>query len=253
MSYPTKHEPPCLPMPSKDASEVLTTAYFEHTEFFSPIPGRQKFLDMLDDPTEHSPQDNYRTMVVFVVAGCLLNRKDPSFPISRSEVYYATALRLLADNPSLSQGSSIEHLCNYTLAIQYSMFQQSLTAAWYLLGHATRMAIELGLHLAGDTTDAQSRLTSGSGYFGPSTPSREFSAMCSIDPSASQTKQSLCRFRTSMSKPHTGPPRSMSSNSANSSRRFIQNNSTIASGTTAHQITVAGSLVCVNGCIEPRA
>jgi hypothetical protein len=143
-------------MPSKDASEVLTTAYFEHTEFFSPILDRQKFLDMLDDPTEHSPQDNYRTMVVFAVAGCLLNRKDPSFPISRSEVYYATALRLLADNPSLSQGSSIEHLCNFTLAIQYSMFQQSLTAAWYLLGHATRMAIELELHLAGDNTNAMS-------------------------------------------------------------------------------------------------
>jgi len=141
-------------MPSKDASDVLTAAYFEHTEFFSPILSREKFLDTLNDPTkQHTPQDTYRIMVVYAVAGCLLNRKDPSFPISRSEVYYATALRLLADKPTLSQGSSIEHLCNYTLAIQYCMFQQSLTAAWFLLGHATRMVIELGLHLAGDTTN----------------------------------------------------------------------------------------------------
>lgn len=141
-------------MPPRDAAEVLTTAYFEHTEFFSPILSRQSFLDMLNEPTEHSPQDSYRIMIVLAVAGCLLNRKDPSFPISRSEVYYATALRLLAENPSLSQGSSIEHLCNYTLAIQYCMFQQSLAAAWYLLGHATRIAIDLGLHLAGDTLNA---------------------------------------------------------------------------------------------------
>ena len=135
--------------PSAAALTALTDAYFEHSDLFSPILDRNHFeavchgLEGSDAPA----QSRFTAMAVFATAVLLLKRRDAAFPSSRADAYYDVAMKQLSAEPELLSLSRVQSLENLALMIQYSMLSDNLKAAWYLVGTATRMAIELGLHL----------------------------------------------------------------------------------------------------------
>jgi hypothetical protein len=89
-------------------------------------------------------------MLIFSISIRSLNRKEASFPVARSEAYYALAMRVLSDNPDLIHTPGVDQLNNLALLVQYMLFSSNLSSAWYLLGFATRMIIDMGLHRDGE-------------------------------------------------------------------------------------------------------
>ncbi|KAH7140212.1 fungal-specific transcription factor domain-containing protein [Dactylonectria estremocensis] len=141
-------------MPRHEVAGRLIDTYFEHCNFFSPIvSSKKKFLVMIkplygDTSTADLPLINvrFRALVVFGTSILLLNRTDPSVPISRSEGYFAAATQLFSQHPDSICTGDLEHLANLLLVIQYACFSSNLTAAWHFLGLATRLVVELNLH-----------------------------------------------------------------------------------------------------------
>lgn len=140
-------------MPPKGAARRLIDTYFEHCDFFSPIiSSKEDFFATIEplystsDPGRPLINAKFRALIVFGTAILLLNRSDPSVPISRSEGYFVAAVQVFARHSNSICTGDLEHLINLLLIIQHSCFCSNLTAAWHFLGLATRLAIELNLH-----------------------------------------------------------------------------------------------------------
>ncbi|CAH0057323.1 unnamed protein product [Clonostachys solani] len=141
-------------MPPKEATVRLVDTYFEHCDFFSPIiSSKEDFLAMVEPlygaSTNADPKlacAKFRALVVFGTAVLLLNRRDSSVPISRSEGYFAAAIRILSQHPDSICTGDLEHLANLLLLVQHFCFSSNLTAAWHFIGLSTRLSIELNLH-----------------------------------------------------------------------------------------------------------
>jgi hypothetical protein len=144
-------------LPSQDAATRLIEAYFEHCEFFCPIvPDKARFLEgvsLLYSAGSRSPPAHqtvvlaqFQTYIVFAVAVLLLNRTDSAFPVTRAEAYFAIAIRIMSQDAAAICTGDLDHLCNLLLVAQYSAFASDLSATWYFLGMASRLAVELGLH-----------------------------------------------------------------------------------------------------------
>lgn len=143
------------PLPGRDGAKILIDAYFEHCEFFSPIISSEETFsssiavlydeESISGCSVASPS-LFRAYIVFATAVLLLNRTDPGFPIARAERYFASATRLLAQNPAAICTGDLSHLCNLLLVVQYCCFASNLSGAWHFVGLASRLAVELGLH-----------------------------------------------------------------------------------------------------------
>ena len=140
-------------MPPKDAARRLIDTFFEHCDFFSPIiSSKEDFFASVEplysasDPDQTMINAKFRALIVFGTAVLLLNRSDPSVPISRSEGYFAAAVQVLSHHSDSICTGDLEHLTSLLLIIQHSCFCSNLTAAWHFLGLATRLAVELNLH-----------------------------------------------------------------------------------------------------------
>lgn len=147
-------------LPGRDGAMQLIDAYFEHCEFFSPIiASKAEFSssiallyaegsqgqNTLQEHPEVSPS-MFRAYIVFATAVLLLNRTDSAFPISRADGYFASAIRLFAQNSTVICTGDPGHLCNLLLVAQYCCFASNLSGAWHFVGLASRLAVELGLH-----------------------------------------------------------------------------------------------------------
>lgn len=141
-------------MPPKEAATRLVNTYFEHCDFFSPIlPSKEGFLAMIQPLYDSSGtvddalvKAKFRALIIFGIAVLLLNRSDPSVPISRSEGYFAAAMRTLSQHAHLICTTDLDHAINLLLIIQHCCFCANLTAAWHFIGLTTRLVLELGLH-----------------------------------------------------------------------------------------------------------
>ncbi|GME54758.1 Fungal specific transcription factor domain containing protein [Neofusicoccum parvum] len=133
-------------LPAQDVSRQLIDAYFEHCGFFSPILYRAEVLRMLEASDESSVEERYTLFMVLAVAIQLLNRTDSSLPAQRADAYFSAALRLLLDHPAVLLAGDLRHLEDLLLLVQYTCFSSSLTGAWHVIGLATRLAVDLGLH-----------------------------------------------------------------------------------------------------------
>ncbi|CAI7641255.1 unnamed protein product [Penicillium glandicola] len=144
---------PLPPIPRREVASKLADIYFEHCNFYSPIiSSKERFLNMIEPLYDERGFDrslivvHFRALVVFGTSILLLNRVDFSVPASKSERYFSAATRLFAQNPDLMCTGDKQHLVNLLFIIQYCCFASNITAAWYFLGLATRLAIELNLH-----------------------------------------------------------------------------------------------------------
>ncbi|KAK2038868.1 hypothetical protein LZ31DRAFT_579274 [Colletotrichum somersetense] len=145
-------------LPTRDAALRLVDAYFEHCEFFSPIlPSKEGFIASIallyeDSPNGRGPKDaavilaGFRAYTVFATVVLLLNRTDPAFRVSTADGYFATASRLLAQNPAVICTGDLQHVYNLLLVGQYTCFVSNLSGAWHFLGLASRLVVELNLH-----------------------------------------------------------------------------------------------------------
>ncbi|KAK1993330.1 hypothetical protein LX36DRAFT_258148 [Colletotrichum falcatum] len=150
---------PEVALPTRDAAVRLVDAYFEHCEFFSPIlPSKEDFvassvaLLYKDSPSGQGPKDpavilaGFRAYTVFATVALLLNRTDPAFHASTADGYFATASRLLAQNPAVICTGDLQHVYNLLLVGQYTCFVSNLSGAWHFIGLASRLVVELSLH-----------------------------------------------------------------------------------------------------------
>lgn len=142
-----------LPMPTKESATKLIEAYFQHSDFFSPVLSREQFLRAVDTMYQdlamgNRPhlRDEFRTRMVFAIAVRLLNRVDSSLPLSKSTAYFTTGARLLVTNQEIFGVETLEHLEALLLVVQYQSFESNLRGVWHFLGLATRLAVHLGLH-----------------------------------------------------------------------------------------------------------
>lgn len=140
-------------IPPLAGAQQLAAAYFEHSDFFSPILDRAVFMHRLselyrDDAGEEdsAPRLKFTVLMVLAVAVRLLNRTDASLPTTNSETFSTTADALLSKYPEAFWTWDIEHLEVLLLLVQYSMFAPRLRSAWHCIGMASRLAIDLGLH-----------------------------------------------------------------------------------------------------------
>ncbi|ETS88171.1 hypothetical protein PFICI_01999 [Pestalotiopsis fici W106-1] len=142
--------------PPKQTVGRLVDVYFEHCDMFSPIlQSKDDFLATIEPlcdgtlPMNHDmAHAKFQAFAIFATAIFLLNRIDSSVPVSRSEAFFANCVQLLSENPGLLCTGDLDHLTNLLLIIQYCFFAAHLTAAWHFIGLATRLAIELDLHIS---------------------------------------------------------------------------------------------------------
>ncbi|KAI0025909.1 fungal-specific transcription factor domain-containing protein [Xylariomycetidae sp. FL0641] len=140
--------------PRRDAALQLLAAYFQHSDFWSPIIAAEPAFQLLGHLYQTDPEvavsstkpEAFRLYIIFAIAVRLLHRTDSSIPLTRSEGYHAQAVKVLVKHPALLHEIGQMQLENVLLLIQYALFASNLRAAWYLVGYATRMAVDLGFH-----------------------------------------------------------------------------------------------------------
>lgn len=140
-------------LPTGDAAASLITVYFDHSDSFSPIIRRTSFEAKLKEIRKPDPGSSdschpnslFTTYMVFATAILLMSRTT-SLPASRADAYFFPAKRIVSQNPNLIHGNNFQSIENIALMVQYLLLSAKLRPAWHLLGVATRLVVELGLH-----------------------------------------------------------------------------------------------------------
>lgn len=136
-----------IQMPDQEVSHRLINTYFEHCDFFSPILYRREVLHMAHAARDESQvNERYKIFMVLAIAIQLLNRTDSSVPATRADAYFSAASRILLANSAHLLAGDLQHLENLLLLIQYSSFSSNPAGTWHVIGLATRLAVDLGLH-----------------------------------------------------------------------------------------------------------
>ncbi|KAF9730968.1 hypothetical protein PMIN02_008892 [Paraphaeosphaeria minitans] len=134
-------------IPASDVCLRLTEAYFEHSDFFSPILYRSDVLRILEIAFDTlQAVDKYKIHMILAVAIQLVNRTDASFPVAKAEAFASTANQFLLNNADNILTGDLQHLEVLLLSVQYASFSSSPAGTWHIIGQATRLAIDLGLH-----------------------------------------------------------------------------------------------------------
>jgi hypothetical protein len=134
-------------LPTKDVALRLIDGYFEHCDFFSPIFYKafvSRMLDAADDVSRHS--ERYTIFMIVAVAVQLLNRTDSSIPASRADAFFSAVTDILVNHTTDVLTGDIAHLESLLLMIQYASFSSRPSGTWHIIGLATRLCIDLGLH-----------------------------------------------------------------------------------------------------------
>ncbi|KAJ4353514.1 uncharacterized protein N0V89_005244 [Didymosphaeria variabile] len=134
-------------LPAQDVSSRLIEAYFEHCDFFSPILYRADVLRLLDTPFDSLDVVNkYKLFMVLAVAIQLVNRTDSSVPATKADAFSSTANQILRSSADTILTGDLQHLEVLLLSVQYASFSSGPAGIWHIIGQATRLAIDLGLH-----------------------------------------------------------------------------------------------------------
>ncbi|KAF5675378.1 positive transcriptional regulator for purine utilization [Fusarium circinatum] len=144
--------PDTIKFPPKHTAIQLTTTYFEHSDFFSPVLNQKSFHKILailyqdqTSPDQGISVQKFQLCMVLAIAIRLLNRTDSSVPTTASDSFFASAIGILTERPQATWKGDLEHLQNLLLIVQYTIFASNLSATWHFIGLATRLAIDLDL------------------------------------------------------------------------------------------------------------
>ncbi|KAH7385160.1 fungal-specific transcription factor domain-containing protein [Phaeosphaeria sp. MPI-PUGE-AT-0046c] len=136
-----------MPLPGRDVCYRLFDAYLEHCNFFSPMFYRTDILRMRDNAEDPSAlEDRVKTFLILAIAVQLLNRTDSSIPASRASAFFSAATDILSTHAVELLTGDVSHLEVLLLMIQYSSFSANPAGTWHMVGLATRLVIDLGLH-----------------------------------------------------------------------------------------------------------
>ncbi|KAJ5774968.1 hypothetical protein N7457_009864 [Penicillium paradoxum] len=188
----------CATFPERELAERLVDLYFEHANPQMPILHRGDFIELLDrtyllEEKKRSPRALYVLNIVFAIgAGIIFDDKpqgsDDGNRGSRDrssseakrprlsnhqyqpEEYHASAIIHLESflGSSSSEGfGGLEELQAVLLLASFALLRPVAPGLWYIVGVATRLAVDLGLHYedgmgidsaAKDGTQAQLRI-----------------------------------------------------------------------------------------------
>lgn len=140
-------------IPSESECRVLTEAYFEHSNFFSPFldpsivaQQAQKLYGSDIDSLLQQPQATFTLCAVLAVSVCLLHCTDSSAPKRSAERYFAVALSIYNDRNGALRTGDLDELEYLLLIVQYTMFASDLTTCLQHLHSAITLAVSLKLH-----------------------------------------------------------------------------------------------------------
>lgn len=167
----------CAAFPERELAERLVDLYFEHANPQMPILHRGDFMELLDrtyslEEKKRSPRALYVLNIVFAIgAGIIFEDKpqssDDENRSSRDrassgakrpklsnhqyqpEEYHASAIIHLESflGSSSSEGfGGLEELQAVLLLANFALLRPVAPGLWYIVGVATRLAVDLGLH-----------------------------------------------------------------------------------------------------------
>lgn len=171
------------PLPSKEVAENLLSVYFSQANPQLPILHREQFLikyfkpiygnissnvSLASDfttigvptcsPDDSSKNVDYHKLtkdmkakpalyflnIVFGIANAALHQKSPS---NNPERFHLAALKHMES--VFSSSNRLEALQGILLLALYSLMRPAVPGVWYVLGSATRLCVDLGLHTEG--------------------------------------------------------------------------------------------------------
>ena len=146
-------------MPPESECRVLTDAYFEHTNFFSPFIDQSKFLQQvhslynkdLDAPSS-DPKATFMLCAVLAVSVRLIHCTDPTHSTASAERFFAVALAAYEDHDGALQNGDLDEIECLLLIVQYTMFASDLTTCLRYLHSAIGLAVALKLHTSPTST-----------------------------------------------------------------------------------------------------
>ena len=169
----------CAGFPDRELADKLSGLYFEHANPQMPILHRNEFVEMMDrtyaaDEKSRSPRSLYILNIVFAIgAGIIFDDKpagdektadrdqSPSASTAKKprfsnhqyqpEEYHASAVIHLesflgATSPGGDGFGALEELQAVLLLANFALLRPVAPGLWYIVGVATRLAVDLGLH-----------------------------------------------------------------------------------------------------------
>lgn len=182
----TSKKPPLDPasLPSKKVAETLLSVFFSQANSQLPVLHREQFLvkyfqpvygtlssnvslasdyttigvpvcdNSVQEPTFYTNKANSKSLkstpalyflnIVFGIANATLHQKSPSYI---SESFHLAAMKHI--DSVLASHNRLEALQGILLLALYSIMRPAVPGVWYILGSATRLCIDLGLHTEG--------------------------------------------------------------------------------------------------------
>ena len=148
LALPTNLQPWSLP--TKTVAMPLVTAYFNHWHLTFPLLYRPDFMDMMEriyrEPEfyKEDPESAFAFEMVLALGSATSKRFEWSF--GDTESYYTRAITKLDRLSDLKDIRSLQALllcCQYGI---HASLRDTSAEMWHLLGKASRLCIELGLH-----------------------------------------------------------------------------------------------------------
>ena len=143
LSTKSKSPVPPAPMPSLDMAEQLLSTYFKVSNISTLTLHEPTFKNRVQSVFRGSPSGNdlFFLNIVFAIASAEgVDRSNQYSP----ESYHAAAV--LHMDPVLNSLDRLEALQALVLMAHYSIMRPTNPGAWYIIGSAIRVCVDLGLH-----------------------------------------------------------------------------------------------------------
>lgn len=143
----------CTIPPEADC-RILTDAYFEHSNFFTPflnqhnfVPQVQKLYGKNTNAITSDTEAVFMLCAVLAISARLLHCTDPTYSIASAERYFAVALAAYEGEDGALRTGNLDELECLLLVVQYTMFASDLTTCFRYLQLAINLAVSLKLHV----------------------------------------------------------------------------------------------------------
>ena len=188
--YSASTAPPA-PFPDRELATRLANLYFEHANPQMPILHRGQYQALFErcfamDPKQRSPRELFFLNIVFAIgSGIIMDSSDSkdddakgldtkdgprrkkqklSHEQHQPEEYHSAAVEHLGEFAASplaieATGHGLEELQAVLLLAGFALLRPTAPGLWYIVGVASRLAIDLGLHLE-DASDNEAKMAS---------------------------------------------------------------------------------------------